>query len=77
MDTRNNTDQVTYIDGVSLTHGSPRHHVWTFASVHDQALTFGPHPEYTSRPCLNPVADAGFIEGGFCYNIARKAREKF
>ena len=26
---------------------------------------------------IGPVADAGFLEGGFCYSIAREARTKF
>ena len=53
----------TYVDGVSLTHGSPRQHVWTLAAAHDEALTTsGHHAEYTACPCLNPsVPFAGVI----------------
>ena len=25
-----------YVDGISLTHGNPRHHIWTFAAVSDE-----------------------------------------
>ncbi len=32
----------TYVDGVSLTHGSPREHIWTFASALDECVSEGP-----------------------------------
>ena len=52
----------TYVDGVSITHGSPRQHVWTFAGANDEALNSGFHPEYTGCPCLNTSASfAGVI----------------
>ena len=40
----------TYVDGVSLTHGSPRQHVWTFADAADET-------RFTdiSCPCLRPT----------------------
>ena len=44
----------TYVDGVSITYGSPRRHVWTFADAHDQVITSGHHAEFTSCPCLHP-----------------------
>ena len=44
----------TYIDGVSITHGSPQQHVWTFANAHDEEITSGYHTEFTSCPCLHP-----------------------
>ena len=37
------------MDGVSLTHGSPRQHIWTFAATEDETI-------YNSRskcPCTN------------------------
>ena len=46
----------TYVDGVSITHSSPRQHVWTFADAHDEVITSGHHTEYTSCPCLHPSA---------------------
>ena len=46
----------TYVDGVSITHGSPRQHVWIFADAHDEVITSGHHTEYTSCPCLHPSA---------------------
>ena len=36
----------TYVDGVSLTHGSPRQHVWTLAAARYNSLT--------GCPCLHP-----------------------
>ena len=44
----------TYIDGVSITYGSPRQHVWTFAAAKDEAVTTD-SGEYTSCPCLHPT----------------------
>ena len=37
-----------YVDGVSVTHGTPREHIWTFASAHDESLTTG-----VICPCTN------------------------
>ena len=41
----------TYVDGVSITHGSPRQHVWTFANAHDEDITSWSHE---GCPCLHP-----------------------
>ena len=39
-----------YVDGVSLTHGSsPRQHIWTFASVHDEDV----QDPNSKCPCTN------------------------
>ena len=38
----------TYVDGVSLTHGSPRQHIWTFAAGLRESMAM--HPESTC-PC--------------------------
>ena len=38
-----------YMDGVSLTHGSPRHHIWTFAAGLDEV---GTRPDFNC-PCTN------------------------
>ena len=43
-----------YIDGVSVTHGSPRQHVWSFVNGLDEVLTI---PFYTC-PCV-PGSTAG------------------
>ena len=39
----------TYVDGVSLTHGSPRQHVWTFADAADETRFTD-----VTCPCLRP-----------------------
>ena len=39
-----------YVDGVSLTHGNPKQHIWTFAAaLSRQVSTSGPH----YCPCIN------------------------
>ena len=38
-----------YVDGVSLTHGDPRQHIWTFASANDEV---GTSPS-SNCPCTN------------------------
>ena len=38
-----------YVDGVSLTHGRPRQHIWTFASAQDETTNF---PTFKC-PCTN------------------------
>ena len=37
-----------YVDGVSLTHGSPRKHIWTFAAARDETSN-----RYSNCPCTN------------------------
>ena len=44
----NNID-THYVDGVSLTHGRPRQHIWTFAAAQDETTT---NPRYNC-PCTN------------------------
>ena len=39
---------LTYVDGVSLTHGSQRQHVWTFADAADV-------DQHVTCPCLHPT----------------------
>ena len=42
-----------YVDGVSLTHGMPRNHIWTFAAGASDASVL----DYVSNcPCANPQA---------------------
>ena len=38
-----------YVDGVSLTHGDPRQHIWTFAAAQDEVGTF----PSGNCPCIN------------------------
>ena len=46
FNTNTRTIDTSYVDGVSLTHGNPRQHIWTFASAHG-----GHFP--SSCPCTN------------------------
>ena len=46
---RSNDIDTNYLDGVSLTHGSPRQHIWSFAAALDEV---GTHPS-GNCPCIN------------------------
>ena len=39
----------TYVDGVSLTHGRPRQHIWTFVAAHDEVGS----SRSSNCPCIN------------------------
>ena len=41
-----------YVDGVSLTHGRPRQHIWTFASALDESTSSYSYPQ-AKCPCTN------------------------
>ena len=43
----NNNINVNYVDGISLTHGNPRQHIWTFAAALDEV---GTHSQFNC-PC--------------------------
>ena len=45
----NPTIDTFYVDGVSLTHGNPRQHIWTFASANDEVTG---HPP-SNCPCTH------------------------
>ncbi len=40
----------TYVDGISITHGHPRQHIWTFAAAGGGSITAGYH---YACPCLD------------------------
>ena len=40
----------TYVDGISITHGHPRQHIWTFAAATGDSVAAGYH---TNCPCLD------------------------
>ena len=46
-----------YVDGVSLTHGTPREHIWTFASALDKGGNFTPSL-MSYCPCQNISSEA-------------------
>ena len=45
----NLTIEQNYVDGISLTHGHPRQHIWTFAAALDEVATFS----HLNCPCTN------------------------
>ena len=47
----NPTLETSYVDGVSITHGSPRKHIWTLASGRDEVRTAGDITQ--ACPCSN------------------------
>ena len=67
----------TYVDGVSLTHGSPRQHVWTFADATDETRFTD-----VTCPCLRPSLTftgviPGFVgEDYFCETGSRDEAEQ-
>jgi hypothetical protein len=67
----------TYVDGVSLTHGSPRQHVWTFADATDEIES-----RHVTCPCLHPSLTfvgviPGFVgEDYYCETGSRKRAQR-
>ena len=54
-----------YVDGVSLTHGRPRQHIWTFAAALDETTSY---PQ-TKCPCTNiNTADSATLPPEFVGN---------
>ena len=53
-----------YVDGISLTHGNPRHHIWTFAAVADELGSACPCVSSISISFSSPPAFVG--EDYFC-----------
>ena len=47
--TGTNSINTHYVDGVGLTHGSPRQHIWTFAAAQDETI----HSPNLRCPCTN------------------------
>uniref|UniRef100_A0A1X7UD86 Uncharacterized protein n=1 Tax=Amphimedon queenslandica TaxID=400682 RepID=A0A1X7UD86_AMPQE len=48
--TNHNNLNADYVDGVSITRGSPRQHVWTLMATRDDSLANGGH---SNCPCVN------------------------
>ena len=49
----------TYVDGVSLTYGSPRQHIWTFASGLSETITTS-HSNHERYTCPCALVGTGF-----------------
>ena len=54
----NRSIDILYVDGVSVTHGSPRQHIWTFASGYDELSTLYP---YATCPCVAGSTNGNYI----------------
>ena len=53
-----------YVEGVSVTHGNPRQHIWTFANGLDEQGIYRPcnHQYYVSIcPCVNRSTDGSYV----------------
>ncbi len=57
-----------YIDGVSLTHGPPRQHIWTFAAAQQKIVTNTDPVTSSSCPCINPSVPFPFELPSFVGN---------
>ena len=81
---RGNTINGAYVDGLSITRGSPRKHIWSFAAGHQEITNNGNLFQFQC-PCAVPgcndtnkapfVGDDYFCESGFVYNTNRIAWE--
>ena len=72
---RATTIDEAYVDGVSLTHGSPRQHIWTFAAGYSEATPIS----YGSCPCDASVnISIPLFVGGdyFCESGANSGRPR-
>ena len=56
-----------YVDGVSLTHGDPRQHIWTFAAARNEAGDLSSCPCQPDSTAVSPsfVGDDYFCDTGF------------
>ena len=71
-----------YVDGVSITRGSPRQHVWTLMAAHSEAMNPSHSNPSALCPCNNDsttevqsfIDDDYFCESGNIYNFAAEPR---
>ena len=69
------TIEQNYVDGISLTHGHPRQHIWTFAAARDE---YGTGPSLDC-PCINinqnsSVLPPDFVADDYFCDTASVAR---
>ena len=57
-----------YVDGVSITHGSPRSHIWTNIAGPTEASTYSPPPFVGNNYYCESGNSAAGVTLGFLYN---------
>ena len=63
-----------YIDGISLTHGNPRKHIWSFIAGYQESYAYSKCPCGTTNPTSAPsfVGIEYFCESGAPYPLKNK-----
>ena len=54
-----NGDINNYVDGLSITHGNPRQHIWTYAVGHTESAGLGIHCPCAATPGTSPPSFVG------------------
>ena len=62
MDDHRQSPDDNYVDGVSVTHGTPHTHIWTYAAGVSGATSFDLSG---SCPCANPTATTNILSPHF------------
>ena len=57
---KNQTIDTNYVDGVSITRGSPRQHLWTYAAGLSETH-YNDHSDYTNCPCVRSGYNSSWI----------------
>ena len=68
LDVGNRTLEEIYVDGISLTHGTPgsRQHIWTFAAAHSETATT--YPPQLNCACTNTEEDWPYTVYSYIHN---------
>ena len=72
---------ISYVDGVSLTHGNPRQHIWTFAAGLDEEVDF--RNAHYNCPCTDSIQASratpppAFVGGDYFCDTGSAGRYKF
>ena len=73
--------EATYVDGVSITHGSPRQHVWTLAAASSEAYVYTANDRNTACPCIHSSSSfsgtiVGFVENDYYCETGNRAQRQ-
>ena len=70
-----NTIDSGYVDGISLTHGNPREHIWTFAATLDEVESQGPFPScFCIRNMHSAVPSPQFVGNDYFCDTGSRNR---